>query len=431
MITYCSSHGAQCVFFTSYKFYSVHFAMNNFHDQPYGIFMNKKILLLFLSFLSLNLYASFVASNNSTLYADRPTHILIAGNADKLGNLFIYSLLTRANIYLEKSSNEQIIIIGRSDDKELVKKAGFKILHNQHALLKSGSIQSAISNINIISSIDIYAHSNPVGGATLDSNSWVYQLLNENDDLWNSIQGKLIAESFIFIHGCNAGIKLAPALAIKLKIAVFAALTSTDFQHIYKGNFWSFDYDSEKNSKANSNSLNYSKEKECDRYCTRMRPDNFSYQGHWGDWTAGGYPAYKLFCGSNTNEKCERGALEAIFTFPSEIKYENSKSNLINFKKQLIEFMCPFSFNLEKQNDCRLNLESALNSKEHSTYTPFDGKTLVCDRVRCKAHFICSKMNTAFNSNNCSLESETNEKSTTFADEFKFLIESYTKYYKK
>lgn len=160
-----------------------------------------------------------------------------------------------------------------------------------------------------------------------------------------------------------------------------------------------------------------------------MKPDNFSYRGHWGDWSAGGYPTYKLFCQSNTNQKCERGALEAIFTFPSVMDYTKAKLNIVNFKKQLIDFMCPFSFNLEKQHNCQLNLEKSIESNEQSTYSPFEGRTLVCDRVRCKAHFNCSKFNSALNSDKCTLVSETDEQSTTFVDEFKFLIDTYNKFY--
>ncbi|MDD4976965.1 MAG: hypothetical protein PHY93_21615 [Bacteriovorax sp.] len=393
----------------------------------------KKIFLaiLFYSFAFSNLYASFIASNKAKLDSDLPTHVLIAGNPDKIGELFVYSLLTKAKIYLEKSPNEQIIIIGRSDDKNYIKDAGFQVLDSKLGLLKSGVIKDAIRDIKYISSIDIYAHSNALSGVSLDSNSWVYQLMNEKDDLWDLIANKINKSSFIFIHGCNAGIKLAPMLASKLKIAVLAALTSTDFQYIYKNSFWTFDTNSDEDSKSDSNTMNYSKSKSCGMYCTRMRPDNSSYKGHWGDWTGGGYPAYKLFCGSNENERCELGALEAIFSFPSIMKYDQTKLDLQNFKNQLIEFMCPFAFNPEKQLNCRLNLENALISKTRSAYSPFKGKTLVCDRVKCKAHFNCSSLNASFNPANCSLESETDKESTSFADEYIFFISTYNKYFNK
>lgn len=398
--------------------------------------MKKIFLLISLFLLSNNLLAGFIASNVQKINPNYPTHILIAGYPENLGEMFVYSLITKANIYLEKSSVEQVIIIGRGDDEQIIKKSGFKILSSKSGLLKPELIKTAIKDVKKISSIDIFAHSNALSGASLDSNSWVYQLLNEKDDLWDDVAKKVNNSSFIFIHGCNAGIKLAPNLARKLKIAVWAALTSTDFQYLY-GNenenenekFWSFDYNANINKKSSTNNLSFTTPKSCSKNCTRMKPDNSSYKGHWGNWSAGGYPAYKLFCGSNTNVTCELGALEALYSFPSTHQYLVNKSNLNNFKKQLIDFMCPFAYDVKKQNICQMNLENSLESTIPSPYSPFKGKTLVCDRIQCKAHFNCSSLNAAFNPGNCSLEteSETDEDSFTFTEEYKYLIEIYKK----
>lgn len=386
-------------------------------------------LVIFLITITINAEASFIASNYSKINPSLPTHVLVAGYPDKLGELFIYSMITKSKIYLEKSSKEQIIIVGRNEDKEYVVDAGFKIIDSKMGLLKPKTIKDAIKDVANISSIDIFAHSNALSGATLDTNTWIYQLLNEKDDLWDDVSQKINKDSFIFIHGCNAGIKFAPLLATKLKIAVFAALTSTDFQFIYKDSFWSFDYNVDGEEKSSRNNLSYSTPKLCGKYCTRMKPDNSSYKGHWGDWTAGGYPAYKLFCGSNTNANCERGALEAIFSFPSSIKYQDAKINIENFKKQLIDFMCPFAFSSTKQEICKENLEKSLTDPLLSKYSPFRGKTLVCDRTKCEAHFNCSAKNAAFSPGNCTLESDSNEDSTTFTDEFKYFVNTFNKNY--
>jgi hypothetical protein len=392
--------------------------------------MNQVLAVVILYMCSFNLSASFIASNNVKLNPQLPTHVLIAGYPDQVGELFVYSLLTKAKIYLEKSPNEQILIIGRSDDKEFIKDAGLHILDTSMGLLKPDYIKSAIRNIKNISSIDIFAHSNALSGASLDTNTWIYQLLNEKDDLWDEVAKKVSSSSFIFIHGCNAGIKFGPRLAIKLKIAVLAALTSTDFQYIFDDLFWSFAESVGRTHKSMKNKMNYSNTKSCGMYCTRMKPDNSSYKGHWGDWSAGGYPTYKLFCGTNENENCEQGALEAVYTFPSTMKYDQAKLNLKNFKDQLIDLMCPFAYNTEKQNDCRLNLENSLLSEARSAYSPFKGKTLVCDRIKCKAHFNCSSMDAAFSPEECALVNETEDISTTFADEYKYYISIFNKYNK-
>jgi hypothetical protein len=391
----------------------------------------RNFLIIFIFFVCIfDVNASFVASNNAKINVDLPTHVMVAGNPDKLGNLFIYSLLTRAKIYLEKSPNEQILIIGRNEDREAISNAGFFIINKKAGLMKPNSIKDAIREIKKISSIDIYAHSNALSGASLDSNSWVTQLLNEKDDLWDDVLLKINNSSFIFIHGCNAGIKFAPLLAKKLKIAVFSALTSTDFQYIYDNLFWSFDYNAEANVLSKKNLFNYSAVKSCGAYCTRMKPDNSSYKGHWGNWSAGGYPSFKLFCGSNNNINCEEGALEGIYTFPGTFKYADIKSSPEIFKKQLVDFMCPFASSIEKQATCQENLDKSLDDKTLATYSPFRGTTLVCDREICKAHFVCSGLNAAFNPGACVLESETTEQSTSFTDEYAFLINIFKKNFK-
>ena len=391
--------------------------------------MKKLLCTILFLVISINADASFIASSSGKINSNSTTHVLVAGSPDKLGELFIYSLLTRARIYLDNDPQSQIIIVGRSEDKEIIQDAGFKIVKSKSGLLKADMIKESISQIKSIQSLDIYAHSNALSGVSLDSNSWVTQLLNEKDDLWTMFATKLSPETYIFIHGCNAGIKLAPALASKLKIAVFAALTSTDFQYIYNDSFWAFDYNADNKNLSSKNILNYKKDFRCGKYCTRMKPDNSSYKGHWGDWSAGGYPTFKLFCGSQDNKNCERGAIEAISSFPGPQKSSQVKSSLENFKKQVIDFMCPFAHNSDKQNLCQSNLENSITDSSLASYSPFKGKTLVCDRIRCKAHFNCSFGNAAFNPGNCKLESEAKEGeiSNSFTDEYKYFIEIFNK----
>lgn len=388
----------------------------------------KSLAVLLVMFLCMfDSEASFIASNTSKINPNLPTHVMVAGHPDKLGELFIYSLVTRAKVYLEKSPNEQILIIGRSEDKEAVKRAGFVIINTKSGMMKPDTIKNSIRNIKNISSVDIYAHSNALSGASIDTNSWVTQLLNEKDDLWDEVALKISKSSFVFIHGCNAGIKFAPVLAKKLKIAVFAALTSTDFQYIYDDIFWAFDYDAKSNKLSSKNNFNYSGPKSCGVFCTRMKPDNFSYKGHWGNWSAGGYPAYKLFCGTNDNAKCEEGALEGIYTFPGTIKYRNTKLDVAEFQKQLVDFMCPFAHDDEKQANCAETLDRSLTDKTLATYSPFNGTTLDCDRVSCKAQFNCSGMNAAFNPGACILVNESKDESTAFTDEYEYFINIFKK----
>jgi hypothetical protein len=377
--------------------------------------MNKSLIILLLSIFSTNLYASFTASNFKNINSSLPTHLIIIGHPDKLGGLFVNSALTKSQIYSDISTNDQVIILGRDEDRLSVKNAGYNIIEAHKGLLRPGVIKEAIKEIKLLSSIDIYAHTNPYSGATLDNNTWVMPFLNESDDLWDEVINKINNSSFVFIHGCSSGFTFAPTLASKLKIAVFASLTATDFQYQYNKSFWSFEYNI-KNLKKSSKNI------------VRMKPNNSTYKGHWGNWSAGGYPSYKLFCGTNDNSNCELGAIEGIATFPSFQSYHQVKQNNKNYKNQLEEFLCPYGYDLKKQQICKINLEKSLNENSHETYSPFRGKTLVCDRERCKAHFNCSRYNIAFHPEKCSLESETSEESTTFTDEYKYLMNIYNQH---
>lgn len=385
----------------------------------------KNLMILISFLLSLSIQASFIASNKNKIQANLPTHILVAGSPDKLGNLFIYSLLTKANVYSELNPEAQIIIIGRSEDKDEIKQSGFKIIENKMGQLKAGLIKDVIKYVKQVNSLDVFAHSNAMNGATLDSNSWVYQLLNEKDELWSILAPKMSDSSFVFIYGCNAGVKFAPLVAKKIKRAVYAALTSTDFQYIYPTNTWGFDYDFKEEKRVAKNAINFSEENSCGKYCTRMKPDNFSYRGYWGDWSQGGYPTYKLFCGSNENESCKKGALNGLISFPGVGKVKDILTTKEEYKKHLIDFMCPFAFDAEKQNGCRETLEKAEQDETLNTYSPFKGNTLVCDRVSCKAHFNCPTKNAIFNPSACELISESKEESTVFVEEYKYLLNLY------
>lgn len=388
----------------------------------------KNIFSFIVLFIcSFNLQASFIASNKTNIDTDKPVHLIIVGHPDQLGELFIYSALTKTKIYTERSKDAQVIILGRNDDMSLVEDAGLKIHERKSGILKSEVILKVIKKLKNIKSIDIFSHANPYSGATLDEGTFTTSFLDETDKLWDAVATKVNKSSFIFIHGCSTGLKLAPILASKLKIATFAAMTSTDFQFIYKDSFWAFEANGKSKDLSKNNVLNFSNPASCEKNCVRMKPNNATYTGHWGDWSAGGYPTYKLFCGSNENENCEQGALEGLYTFPTHLKVGEAAKSLNSFKEHLTEFLCPHAYAPEKQIKCKESLEKSLTDKSYFNYSPFEGKTLVCDRIRCKAHFNCSLYNVAFNPEKCSLVSESEDESTAFTDEYKFFINIYNK----
>jgi hypothetical protein len=378
--------------------------------------------------MSINAQAYFIASNTEKIDSTKPTHIMMAGKADKLGELFLHSLLTKSQVIKEKYPENQLVIIGRNEDQDFIARSGFKIIESNSMMLKEKALEDVIDLLQNIRSLDIYAHSNAAQGIVIDKNMLTGQLLNEKDGLWDKLPSKISKDTYIMIHGCNSGVKLGPELAKKLRIAVLAALTGTDFQNIYSDSFWTQEYNASKDKISPSNKISYSEEKVCRKgFCTRMKPDNSSYKGHWGDWSEGGYPTFKIFCGSNVNSDCAKGAIEALLSFPSVLpaSYVNS---IDRFKDIVQDFLCPFGFSTEKQNECKKNLEASLVNKNYANYSPFRGQTLNCDFERCFAHFKCNPITISINPGACKLKNERPGPNATFTNEYKFLIEGFGKH---
>jgi len=169
----------------------------------------------------------------------------------------------------------------------------------------------------------------------------VFSLFDENDEVWIDVKRKSNSSSFIFIHGCNAGLKFAPLLSKKTGIAVFAALTSTDFEYIYKNTFWSADDKPDIGKKSAENIMNYKNPKLCGNYCTRMSLIIFHIEVIGETGQLAGTLLINCFAGPNENSKCESGALEGVLTFPGVMSYAQAKTNLTNFKKAINRFYVP------------------------------------------------------------------------------------------
>lgn len=356
-------------------------------------------------------HAYFALSNVPQIDNQKPTRVIIAGIPEKLGNLLLESAKTKARVYTTINKDDQIIILGTSDDNQFATASkDFNLLEMNKSLLSGKVITKYIENLKSIESVDLYAHSNAVSGVIVDKNSFGGFALSENDAIWDLVKSKISPKSFVMIHGCNAGVRMAPNLAKKLEVAVFGALTSSDFQNIYNQNTWAFDYDNQ----------NLERNKSDNR--VRMRPINSVYKGHWGDWTDGGFPTYKLFCGNASDVKCATSSFEAISTFPSVVvpKAELTKEEYQNI---LIDFMCPVSTYRNTFEDCKNNLINLSN--QNKTYSPYRGITLNCSRVSCEAEFKCSKFAINYNPSKCKLINNNLSPSTSFTEDYDFMLNAF------
>jgi len=371
----------------------------------------KFLGILCLLFSSLNLNAAVIAGTSSKIDSQKRTHIIVVGMADKLGDLFFKSAETKAKLIKEIFPDDQIILLATNDEKEYIARSIFKKIDFSRGALKDSTIESVVDKVSSIASIDIIAHSNAIQGAILDKSAFTGYPLGEDSKLWDAVKPKLNKKSYVMIHGCNAAVKTAPLISKKLGVAVLGALTSTDFQFVYQDSRWAHDYE--------ATSLKKSSDKR-----VRMKPDNFSYRGHWGDWREGGFPTYKTFCGDLDSVACGESALSAIDTYPSVVHPKDIKSEA-DFKKNIYDFLCPFNEKNNLFNECVEKLEASLVTNENDFYSPFKGPTLNCSFERCEAYFECSLYQMTVKPETCKLVNENKSPSDAFVQEFKFYIEAF------
>jgi hypothetical protein len=371
----------------------------------------KFLIGCLVGLLFVSVEASVISGNFSKIENNKKTHIIVIGMADKLGDLFFKSAVTKAKIIMDLYPSEQVIIIATNAEKDLLRNSTFKTIETSSSLLRDSVILSVVEKVSEIASIELFAHSNALEGVILDKKYLSSATLDEKSDLWTSVKKKINPKTYIMIHGCNAAVKTAPMISKIVGVPVIAALTATDFEFVYENNKWAHETEVKTLKKKNDSRV-------------RMKPDNYSYKGHWGDWSEGGFPSYKVFCGDLDVSVCGLGALESLITYPS-ILYPKLISSKEEFKKNVFDYLCHFSERKDIFNECVSSLEKSLVSNETEFYSPLVGKTLNCSFERCEASFKCNIIQISLNPGSCKLINENDKKSDSFVKEFKFFLEAY------
>lgn len=387
----------------------------------------KKIIILLFLLISQGAYAAFVASKSGYLNRNVPSRLIVVSHAGELGNLFAHSAITKAKAYHEYDKSSQVIIIATDDYRGFFQNQGYKIIDKTRSLLNHKDVAKVIAATRSVLSLDVYSHANAIRGMILDKNLMSIEYLEEGDAAWDELKKKKTAKTFVFMHGCSTGVKLAPWVAQKVGVVTLGSLTGTNFQYVYQNDVWAHGYQMDQMLKVTRSELGVEKTRDCLKgECVRMKPDNAVYRGVWGEWTAGGFPSYKVFCAHTENSKvCQLGAVEAIKTFPS-ITAAKSVDSLEKFKSVAKEFLCPFGHDESKQQQCFDELENSLYD-DQSTYTPFQGKTLNCNLKSCQVSFDCNAFQARYASRTCKLVNHSPGVNQSFVKEFKFLVKSFQK----
>jgi hypothetical protein len=382
------------------------------------------ISLFAIIFALADAQAMFVATRSGQLNTQVPLRIMVIGAPGDLGKLMANSALVRARIYEEYDQQSQVVIMGIDRDEAHFAARGFRIVRSNRRLLRSSDIAQVIRSSRAVRSLDVYSHSNVQSGAQLDAGRTERPFLSRGDDMWSELARKRMEETFVFLHGCNSGVNFAPWIARNVGVAAYGSLTGTNFQYIYNDQYWAFPYMSPRHSRSTRSSLGTNRVNNCQAgECVRMKPDNAIYRGYWGEFTTGGYPAYKLFCHEGNLRSCQRAAVHNIKTFPSIIP-ANAVSNIQDYKERAIDFMCPDAQSVERHSRCRRELEKSLEGGR-STYSPFRGNTLNCDLRDCKVQFECRRTIFGRVTNECNLTNQSSGSHSAFTDEFRFLMNAY------
>jgi hypothetical protein len=294
---------------------------------------------------------------NDLIRYNWPTRILVAGEGKEQDTQFQEVANGKALKYSELYPAEQVVLISKNEskffntNKKLLQSWGFFIQSEKKSTFSGEALIKELLKFKKITSIDFFTHGTAQYGLFLENNHNRFSVETLGIE---KLRGHFSEDAYIIMHGCNTGFVLAPFLSNKLDIPVSASMTSTDFQRLHsdgeyyltsKGYFPSSDW-------ARKNTISFNNENSCrSGKCIRLKPDNHPYVGYWGEYTDGGLPFYKFFCLNNSSEQCNRVMAKSLFSFigTTNLKFNSS---LAEYKKALVDFLCPISAKRDIRGEC-------------------------------------------------------------------------------
>lgn len=381
---------------------------------------------IFQLFTSIS-FGYFVATKDGFLRPAANTHVIVLGDGEDLYDLFVKAAATKAEKLMAINPSHQILLMGPSSSSSFARKLGFKVVKEESAAMTDIVMQNMVRRVSRIASVDVYAHANAVMGSLLQKEGWQIQFLFEADPVWTDVRVRMMPFGYIMLHGCNTGLVMGPALAQATGIPVIGTMTGSNFQTPYNHGLWMFDSSKEavKTNRMLAPPFLEATSLKCSSgFCLRLKAENSAYHGYWGDWSQGGFPSFKVFCGNLHPNMCSRGISQAIIDYPSSIPLPEL-ANEEGYRKQVLDYLCPDS-SLALKKSCMEELEAiSSGQKVNPTYSPFKGKTLNCTMKKCDAYFECGSFARAFSPGSCELINTNKSPSTAFVNEYLFLINAY------
>lgn len=319
--------------------------------------------------------------NQKEIDYSKPTRLVFADSGGSMRTLFQVAATGRVQRYKAIDPNEQVVFATYNEKWDGFSNADY-LIRNGYRLLSLGQeawgrtvVIDIANRFAKIKSFEIFSHANTSNAIITSSSPGIAELRN-----------RFTPDAFSVLYGCNAGWNLARDLSNIWGIPVAGALTSADFERFHSWNRYFRYEDSLKPNTGDwtsQNPLAFSSPMSCSRgACIRMKPDDFPYSGMHGQY-ARGLPYYKFYCMGTTSDaqclsaraKWTLGVLSLLPLKPSSTKEE--------YRKVVIDAICPDRWNKTNRADCDRLLRSYENTTTEQTYTPFMGPMLDCDMKDC------------------------------------------------
>lgn len=389
--------------------------------------------------------------HKSGMDPNKRTHILVAGKGSDMGLQFHMSAAAQARKIKDVNPDDQVILVAVLDDgrkswlssseinelrrmemslvmmgivnsdnaddvrrygnkytnyysggiiegtKTGLQQWGFTNIQQFEQDLDGKELVNIIAQFNKVASLNIYSHSTAYYGLILDGP--MKRLDPKDEELAKTIAAHFTEDAYAWLHGCNNGI-LGMQFTSKWNIPVATSFTSTAFQEVFKKEDGSLEfihaYDGNIPAGAKRmgvNTISYAKTQECRKVpCVRMMPDNYGYNGYWGNFKDGGLGFYKFNCSSRVGDsRCKLGMAVGLINQISPV-FTHYQTDLETFKKAAAAHLCPTGVRFIKSGytfeSCAQALESSLTNSSVILNT-FMTKPLQCDRRSCQASITC------------------------------------------
>lgn len=381
-----------------------------------------------------NLDAVVGAFGGTTINPRLPTHIIAVGYSNGQADQFVRAAIGRAQKYRDLFPQHQIVLLGHPEidssttDREAFQRFDIHVTeYRPEEELNSYNLTERLRNFQSIASFDFYGHSSPwaIGISSRGAR------LGTDTDEWQvrSLADHFATDSYATLNGCNAGLYLAPHLSKLWKIPVAGAATGTNFQQLHQNGRWYFNDRGNfpEGRWATNNTVSFKNPMSCSKGgCTRIKPENSPYKGHWSTETAAGLGFLKFFCpGFGDTSRCQRGMALSLIAYESLQSVGNDHLDISKFEKVVFDYLCPNDRSGRLTSTCQSGIRKGVDSG-NETFSVFSGQELKCSFDGCQFSYKCEQ--DPFGNpvpGTCKLSAPSNPNPTNLVKEYKALMSGF------